>query len=116
MSDYLTISNSNEFIRIPAEDLVYIASEGNYSDIYNCQGDCRTVTLQLGILEEMIHQKIQNNEVFARIGKSLIVNLNFIYYINPTKKTAHPVGLPHLQIQFGSVQGGFEKAEGLLRK
>ena len=86
MSDILTLSNSNEYIRIPAESLVYIASDGNYSDIYNCQGDCRTVTLQLGIIEELIHQKLQNHEVFARIGKSLIVNLKFIYYINPAKK------------------------------
>ena len=57
MSDFLTISNANELIRIPAEGLAYIESEGNYSDIHTCDGGKRTVTVQLGILEEMIHQQ-----------------------------------------------------------
>lgn len=86
MSDYLTLSNANELIRIATESLVYISSEGNYSDIFTCDGEKRTVTMQLGIIEELIHQKLQNHEVFARIGKSLIVNLKFVSYINPAKK------------------------------
>lgn len=86
MSDFLTITNANELIRIPAESLVYIASEGNYSDIYTRDGGTRTVTVQLGILEEMIHQQFQRPDEFARIGKSLIVNLKLIHYINPTKR------------------------------
>lgn len=86
MSDYLTLSNANELIRIATESLVYISSEGNYSDIFTLDGEKRTVTMQLGIIEELIHQKLQNHEVFARIGKSLIVNLKFISYINPAKK------------------------------
>ena len=86
MSDYLTLSNTNELIRIAAGSLVYISSEGNYSDIFTLDGEKRTVTMQLGIIEELIHQKLQNHEVFARIGKSLIVNLKFISYINPAKK------------------------------
>ncbi len=86
MSDFLTISNANELIRIPAEGLAYIESEGNYSDIHTCDGGKRTVTVQLGILEEMIHQQFQRPDEFARIGKSLIVNLRLIHYINPAKK------------------------------
>ncbi len=86
MSDFLTISNANELVRIPAEGLAYIESEGNYSDIFTCDGGKRTVTVQLGILEEMIHQQFQRPDEFARIGKSLIVNLKLIHYINPAKK------------------------------
>lgn len=86
MSDFLTISNANELIRIPAEGLAYIESEGNYSDIHTCDGGKRTVTVQLGILEEMIHRQFQRPDEFARIGKSLIVNLKLIHYINPAKR------------------------------
>ena len=86
MSDILTLANANELIRIPAEGLAYIESEGNYSDIHTCDGGQRTVTVQLGILEEMIHQQFQRPDEFARIGKSLIVNLRLINYINPAKK------------------------------
>ena len=86
MSEYLTLSNANELIRIAAESLVYVASEGNYSDIYTRDGEKRTVTVQLGIIEELIHQQFQRPDDFARIGKSLIVNMELIHYINPAKK------------------------------
>ena len=86
MSDILTLTNANELIRIPAEGLAYIESEGNYSDIFTCDGEKRTVTVQLGILEEMIHRQFQRPDEFARIGKSLIVNLKLIHYINPAKR------------------------------
>lgn len=86
MSDILTLTNANELIRIPAEGLAYISSEGNYSDIYTLDGEKRTVTVQLGILEEMIHRQFQRPDEFARIGKSLIVNLKLIHYINPARR------------------------------
>lgn len=86
MSDHLTISNANELIRIPAESLAYVASEGNYSDIFTLDGGKHTVTLQLGVIEEMINQQLKGTDDFARIGKSLIVNLGLIHCINPSKK------------------------------
>lgn len=86
MSDYLILSNSNEFIRISADSLVYISSDGNYSDIYTRDGEKRTVTLQLGMIEETIAQQFKGDNQYVRIGKSLIVNLQFLHYINPSKK------------------------------
>ena len=87
MSDHLTLTNANELIRIPAESLVYIASEGNYSDIYTRDREKRTVTMQLGIIEELIHKQFHTDgNSFVRIGKSLIVNMDFVTYINPAKK------------------------------
>ena len=87
MSDYLTISNANELIRIPAESLVYVSSDGNYSDMGTRDGHKHTVTVQLGMIEVMIHDQMPvARDCFVRIGKSLIVNLNFVHYINPSKK------------------------------
>lgn len=87
MSDYLTLSNTNELVRIAAESLVYVASEGNYSDINTRDGESRTVTVQLGVIENRIHEQLGSGEnEFVRIGKSLIVNLRFLTYINPAKK------------------------------
>ena len=87
MSDFLTLSNTNELFRIAADSLVCVISDGNYSDIRTRDGDTRTVTVQLGIIEELIHRQFKSNEnECVRIGKSLIVNLRFVYLINPTKK------------------------------
>ncbi|MDY6326770.1 MAG: LytTR family DNA-binding domain-containing protein [Bacteroidales bacterium] len=87
MSDFLTIINSNELIRIAAGSLVYVSSSGNYSDIYTRDGERRTVTMQLGMIEELINKQLQESDrEFIRIGKSLIVNLRFLHYLNPSKK------------------------------
>lgn len=87
MSDYLTISNANELIRIPAESLVYVSSDGNYSDMGTRDGHKHTVTVQLGMIEEMIKDQMPDrSREFVRIGKSLIVNLSFVHYIYPSKK------------------------------
>lgn len=87
MSDFLTLSNANELIRISADSLVYVASDGNYSDIRTRDGETRTVTVQLGIIEELIHRQFKSDEnECVRIGKSLIVNLRFVHLINPTRK------------------------------
>lgn len=87
MSDFLTITNANELIRIPAESLVYISSEGNYSDIYTRDGSKHTVTVQLGGIESLIERQfLTEGNQFVRIGKSLIVNMGFVHYINPTKR------------------------------
>lgn len=104
MSDHIIVTNANELIRIPVESLAYIASDGNYSDIFTIDGKKYTVTLQLGVIEDMINQQLKKDDdnarivkkminqqpletdIFARIGKSLIVNMKLIHYINPSKK------------------------------
>ena len=85
MSEHLTLSNSNELIRIAAERLVYVSSDGNYSDIYTCDRQKRTVTLQLGDIEKALERQIKQEE-FIRIGKSLIVGVRHVHYINPSKQ------------------------------
>ena len=86
MSDHIIVTNANELTRIPVESLAYIASDGNYSDIHTIDGKKYTVTLQLGVIEDMINQQPLETDIFARIGKSLIVNMKLIHYINPSKK------------------------------
>ncbi|MBQ6155763.1 MAG: LytTR family transcriptional regulator [Bacteroidales bacterium] len=87
MPDFLIITNTSEFLRIPAESLVFVSSDGNYSDIGTRDGHKHTVTVQLGVIEEMIKDQMPDrSREFVRIGKSLIVNLSFVHYINPSKK------------------------------
>ncbi len=87
MPDFLIITNTSEFLRIPAESLVFVSSDGNYSDIGTRDGHKHTVTVQLGMIEEMIKDQMPDrSREFVRIGKSLIVNLSFVHYINPSKK------------------------------
>lgn len=86
MSEFITITNTNELLRLVAGNIVYVASDGNYSDIYTCDNEKHTVTLQLGMIEEKMSQQLEKENNFMRIGKCLIVNLLYVSYINPAKR------------------------------
>lgn len=85
---YLIISNSNELLRVSANHIIYIKSDGNYSHIFQTGGEMRMVIEQLGDIERLIRQQlpaaIGNNLV--RIGKSLIINIKYIYFIQVPKQ------------------------------
>ena len=88
MKTHLTISTANEIVRILPDSIVCITSDGNYSNLIQADNVIRMVTCQLGQIENMIHeQRIETERSrFIRIGKSLIVNSRYIYYINVTKQ------------------------------
>ena len=87
MKTHLVISTTNELLRVAAMHIVYISSDGNYSNLLMSGGEIRMVTFQLGQIEEMINKQLpEMRSTFIRIGRSLIINLSYIYYINIPKQ------------------------------
>ena len=84
MPNYLTISTSIDLINIPLWEIVFVVADGNYSSITTQGGDTLLSALQLGQIEQMLEQG-DGDTLFARIGKSLIVNISCIRYINIPK-------------------------------
>ena len=83
MKRQLIISNTAELIRLHAEDIVSIEADGNYSTLYIVGEEKRVVLFQLGQLERMMAEQLaEEAEAFVRIGRSLIINRKYIYYIN----------------------------------
>ena len=79
--EYLTLTNSTEIIRIASDDIVFIKGDGNYSDIYLSNGKAENVTYQLhGLMDKL--EKFTYCP-FHRVGKSLIVNKDYIFKVNP---------------------------------
>ena len=86
MEEHLVISNNTEWIRIPAKNLVYASSDGNYSTLVFADGRSRIVTLQLGNIETMLRDIYGIKPCpFLRLGRGLIINLTYLSYINPAK-------------------------------
>ena len=84
-SKTLIISNSVELLRLHATDIVCIEAEGNYTVLQIVGDEKRTLLLQLGQLECMMSEQLAEEAAnFIRIGRGLIVNRNYIYYINLT--------------------------------
>lgn len=87
MEKHIIISTSIDLIRVAPEDLVYITSDGNYSTLFFVDSATRIVTLQLGVLAELISKQLgKDGNRFIRIGRSHIINRSFITYINIPKQ------------------------------
>lgn len=87
MNKKLIISTSIDLVRIAPERIVYISSDGNYSTIMQTDNEVRMVSFQLGQIEKMISSQLGSaGNIFIRIGKSLIINRSYIYYINIAKQ------------------------------
>lgn len=79
---YLIISSATDLVRVAAGHIVCVTSDGNYSTIVQTGNEMRVVTTQLGQLERMIADQLPElGRTFVRIGKSLIINLNYVHYI-----------------------------------
>lgn len=87
MNESLVISTSIDFIRIPYDELLFVDADGNYSALTTIGDERLLVNLQLGQIEQMLVEQLPTfSHNFVRIGKSLIVNLQYIRYVNVPKQ------------------------------
>lgn len=87
MTKQLIISTSNDLVRIAPDSIVCVSSDGNYSTLVQADGEMRMLSFQLGQIEKMIASQLgSEGSSFIRIGKSLIINRSYIYYINVPKQ------------------------------
>ena len=103
MIGYLTISNSKEILHIPSDNIVYVAGGGNYSEIVTADGRKHVVTIQLGDLEDLMNAQLgPRGRHLVRIGKSLIINIRYVFYINPAKKELVLSDCSHIEFRLSA--------------
>lgn len=81
----IIIDKGTTFHSIVISHLVYVKADGNYSDFF--MRDAKTqfsLTMQLGEVEDIIN-KTRGVTNFARVGRSLIVNLDYVRSIDLSK-------------------------------
>ncbi|MDR3057709.1 MAG: LytTR family transcriptional regulator [Prevotella sp.] len=87
MLRYLVLTNSNDLVRVSPDRIVYISSDGNYSTMVLINKDEHLFTFNLGTFERVIEQQLGiDAQTFIRLGKSLIINAKYIYYVNVSKQ------------------------------
>lgn len=87
MNKRLFFTTTTEIVRVPADSVVYVTADGNYSSITLADGEHFVLTMQLGQIERRISEILdEDDHRFIRIGKSLIVNRDFIAFINPVRQ------------------------------
>lgn len=84
---HIIISKGTELVRVPLDCLMYVEADGNYSKIVTKDGRERLVLLQLGQVEDLIADQIDEFEgEIVRLGRKFIVNLNYIHVIDIAKQ------------------------------
>ena len=80
---HIIISKGTEFLRIPADHLVFISADGNYSNVVTRDGKSALVSFQLGQVEDLIADQLgDGGGQFIRLGRGLIINIHFVYRID----------------------------------
>lgn len=81
---WIKIKTSTELVRVLPEDIVFVQADGNYSDLYLVNGVPHTMTFKLHFFDEQF--RLLENNTFVRVGKSLIVNKDYINVVNLTNQ------------------------------
>lgn len=87
MEKHIVISKGTELFMIPARRLVYISSDGNYSNAVTQDGRSILLSYQLGQLEDIISEQLSETGFdFIRLGRKLIVNMDYVHYIDTARQ------------------------------
>lgn len=79
---YLYLNSRDEFYRIDVSRIVYFEAEGNYTHFHLANNLKGTVCINLSGIQRLLSESLRDDASrFARIGKSYIVNLAYVYHL-----------------------------------
>lgn len=83
MERFLLFATSTELLRVPASAVVCVTADGNYSTVSTVDCSDYVLTLQLGQVERRMADCLSDGDGrFVRIGKSLIINRDYISHLS----------------------------------
>lgn len=84
--EYFLINTRDELRQFASDNILYVLADANYSKIvltnntnYEVTGKLKDVTM---MMDEQLPKTAKN---FARVGRSLIINLTYLHYIWPAQ-------------------------------
>ena len=87
MDRYLIIKTRDEFLRLKINDILYLEADRNYTKLLLTEGIQFTFAINLGKIEDMLESQVKDSKlILIRVGKSYIINKNYILQINLPKQ------------------------------
>ena len=80
----LHINTRTGYLLINMNDIIYCQADGNYTNIILGQNKKEVATMNLGHTEALL----TDNPQFKRAGRSVLLNTNYLYKVDRTKKVA----------------------------
>ena len=84
MRNYFLYSTPTSLLHFDADTLMYVQADGNYVTRYFRDSSTKVLTMQLHEFEDLLVRKTPGK--FSKVGRSLIVNLKFVFSINITRQ------------------------------
>ena len=84
MKEILMHNSGTELIKVRSSDIIYVEAEGNYCSMYLAGGFKQQLWFNRQKFISIINEQMKaERPVFITVGRSFIVNLSYIYLINP---------------------------------
>jgi DNA-binding LytR/AlgR family response regulator len=87
MEKYIFFNSRDTLFRVALFRIVYFEADKNYTNLHLTNGQKLVFTFGLGAMKDYLEKNMKEDaQSFVRIGKSLIVNLNYVYKIDILKQ------------------------------
>lgn len=118
MEKYVYFNSRDTLFRIALSRIVYFEAEKNYTTLYLNNGQKLVFTFGLGAMKDYLENSMKEDaRIFARIGKSLIVNLNHVYKIDLLKQSLQLYdNLTQQTFIISAAKGALKELKELYRK
>ena len=86
MKEILIHNSGTELLKVRSSDIIYIEAEGNYCCMYLAGGHRQQLWFNRQKFIAIINEQMKAEKpVFISVGRSFIVNILYIYLINPVQ-------------------------------
>lgn len=113
--EYLYINTRDELIRLDCSKIVYMEGDGNYTNIVLVNKQKTSVCMNLSEMQRLISESLRERaSIFARIGKRFIVNMTFIYKVQPLHQSLVVTDGVNFAFQLGISKEALRKLKDLM--
>ena len=84
--EWFKIKTTTLLMRVAVDEIVYVKADGNYCDLVLINGQSHKMTFQLHHFEENF-KLLNHADMFIRVGRSLIVNRQYVRVIDLIDQT-----------------------------
>lgn len=83
----LCLNTRDDMLIIDLEQIAFAHANGNYTEITYISGQKQLITIGLSKVEDFIRSSLaKGSATFVRMGRSLIINQQYVYAINILKQ------------------------------
>lgn len=112
---YLFINTRDEMLRLDVERIVFFHANGNYTDIHCANKLKYTINMSLLRLQSLLAISLsQANGSFVRVGKSYIINTNYITHISVPRQRLMMSDLSFFEIELNVAKDALKSLKMML--